>query len=355
MKRPGLGLLAALSLAACTKEGFLKAPDAGDDATENVGSFKSDTHFLIEPSADAEDLLGRAVHVTSKGGWTIADERAPGCSVRVKRSSAEYEKSYKISLNDMTAMSGGYSELLKLEARYGRSVEAAMKIQNVETLTADTEGPCGEVIVKSVRVGTGERRLQRKAEAGASGKLGKGPVAVEGGREGATDIADEIKWSTPQAYAFTYDAPSARKVFEIDVDVPATVENGDRFRVKFKSENDAYLIVYYLDQNGAGTVLFPAEKVPVPMVKGGNTLTLPPKDVVDLQAQLIDPKVGTQDTLIVYAFAERGDFDRFKPEAMGGAQDAVTYAAELTRALSSVPISRWDRHTVSIAIQPKSE
>ena len=69
----------------------------------------------------------------------IVDERAPG-QVRVKRSVAEYEKSYRIGLGDMTAMSGGYSEILKLEARYGRSVEAAMKINNVETLTADIEG-----------------------------------------------------------------------------------------------------------------------------------------------------------------------------------------------------------------------
>lgn len=353
--RPAAPLLAALTLAACTKQGFLKPPEADDGVTEKVGSFSTETHFLLEPNADAEDLLGRAVHLTSEGGWTIADERAPGCNVRVKRSSAEYEKSYRIGLGDMTAMSGGYSDLLKLEARYGRSVEAAMKIHNMETLTADTEGPCGEVIVKSVRVGTGERRLVRKAEGSFKGRAGKGPLGIEGGREGLTDVADEIKWSTPQAYAFTYEQAAQRKVFELDAEIPTKVTDGDRIQFKFSAPSDAYLVIYYLDQAGSGVVLYPADFLPVPMVKGGESLTLPPKNIKDLKVQLADPKVGTHDTLVVYAFAERGDFERFKPAAMTDGNNAVTYAAELTKALSSIPISRWDRHTAIIEIQPKSE
>lgn len=345
--------LAALALASCTKAGFLKAPEADDSVTDKVGSFSTDTHFLIEPIADAEDLLGRAVHVTSKGGWTIADERAPGCDVRVKQSAAEYEKSYRIGLGDMTAMSGGYGELLKLEARYGRSVEAAMKIQNVLTLTADIKGTCGEVIVKSVRVGTGERRLVRKAEGAVKGRAGKGPVGLEGGREGLTDVADEIKWVSPQAYAFTYGESTQRKVFEISAEIPKEVRNGDRIRLNFSSPDDAYLVIYYMDASGEGAVLFPSDKVPVPLIKGGETLSLPPKDVQDLEMRLVDPLVGTQDTLVVYAFAARGDFERFKPTAMSGATDAVTYADELGKNLSKIPISRWDRHIVTIDIQPR--
>jgi len=348
-------LLAALALATCTRQGFLAAPEADDGVTDKVGSFSTDTHFLLEPNADAEDLLGRAVHLTSKGGWTIADERAPGCDVRVKRSQAQYEKSYRIGLGDMTAMSGGYSDLLRLEARYGRSVEAAMKIHNVETLTADVAGPCGEVIVKSVRVGTGERRLMRKAEGSLKGRAGKGPVALEGGREGITDVADEIRWSTPQAYAFTYEQSPKRTVFEIEAEIPATVTDGDRIRLKFNAPQDAYLVVYYLDATGAGAILYPSDFLPVPMVKGGDSLSLPPENVKELEARLADPRVATQDTVVVYAFAARGDFDRFKPAAMAGSNDAVTYAADLTRALASIPISRWDRHTATIQIQPKSE
>ncbi len=349
-----LAVLCALSLEACTRQGFLEAPKADTGVTDKIGSFGAETHFLLEPTADAEDLLGRAVHVTSAGGWTIADERAPGCQVRVKRSAVDYEKSYRIGLGDMTALSGGYGELLKLEARYGRSVEAAMKIHNLETLTADTEGPCGEVIVNSVRVGTGERRLQRKAEGAATGKLGKGPIAVGAGREALTDAADEMRWSSPQAYAFTYKQAAAREVFELHVEVPRQVDDGDRIELRLTATAEAFLVIYYVQEDGKGVVLYPNPKVPVPTIAAGQTLVLPGGDGPELAAQLLDPKVGTRDTLVLYAFAARGDFDHFKPMSFADGDDVVTYAARLTQALSAIPISRWDRHTTTIEIQPRS-
>ncbi|HEY0132653.1 MAG TPA: DUF4384 domain-containing protein [Nannocystis sp.] len=341
--------------AACTKQGFLAPPGVDQAITAKVGSFAPDMHFLIEPTGDAEDLLGRAVHVTSAGGWTIADERAPGCDVRVKRSAADYEKSYRMALGDLTALSGGYGELLKLEARYGRSVEAEMKIHNLETLTADIEGDCGEVIVKSVRIGTGERKLLRKAEGVAKVNVGKGPIGVSAGREAATDAADEIRWSTPQAYAFTYEGGVRRKVFELEAQIPGTLRNGETFELVFTGSEDAYLVIYYLEENGEGTVLFPDAGVPVPMFAAGETLSLPPAGQKKLQAQLRDPTIPERGTVVVYAFAERGDFDRFRPAALTDSTDALAYAAELTRVLSSVPISRWDRHTTTIEILPNAE
>ena len=269
MSRSLLAVLMAMSLGACTKQGFLTAPEADPEVAGKVGSFSTETHFLLEPTSEGEELLGRAVHVSKSGGWTIADERAPGCQVRVKRSQAEYEKSYRIGLGDMTAMSGGYSDLLKLEARYGRSVEAAMKIQNLETLTADTEGPCGEVIVKSVRVGTGERRLVRKAEASAKGRAGNGALAVGGGREAATDVADEMTWSSPQAYAFTYEQSAQRKVFDFQASLNEKVADGEEIEIRFTASQDAFLVIYFLEESGAGTVLYPSSAMPVVQVKAG--------------------------------------------------------------------------------------
>jgi hypothetical protein len=354
MNRPLLAALLTLSLGACTKQGFLEAPEASPELTAKIGSFSADTHFLLEPTADAEELLGRAVHISKSGGWTIADERAPGCQVRVKRAQAEYEKSYRIGLGDMTAMSGGYTELLKLEARYGRSVEAAMTIQNLETLTADTEGPCGEVIVKSVRVGTGDRRLVRKVEGAVKGSAGKGAAMISGGREGATDVADEMKWTSPQAYAFTYEQSAQRKVFDFQSHVPTSVVDGEPIKLEFSASEDAYLVIYFLEESGAGTVLYPNEEVPVVKVKAGKTLTLPTPEEEKIAASLRDPKVGARETLVVYAFTTREDFEQFKPAAIGDGDNAVTYAATLTKALSGVPISRWARATISYDIHPKS-
>lgn len=354
MSRPLFAVLLAMSLGACTKQGFLTAPEAGTEVTGKVGSFSTETHFLLEPTSEGEELLGRAVHVSSSGGWTIADERAPGCQVRVKRSTADYEKSYRIGLGDMTAMSGGYTDLLKLEARYGRSVEAAMKIQNLETLTADTEGPCGEVIVKSVRIGTGERRLVRKAEANAKGNFGTGAVKVGGGREAATDVADEIKWSSPQAYAFTYEQSAQRKVFDFHANAAPSIKDGEKVHLEFSASDDAYLVIYYLEESGAGMVLYPTPQMPVVKVKAGQTLELPTAEEKAIEAQLRDPKTPARETLVVYAFTTREDFDQFKPAAIGEGDNAVNYAATLTKALSGVPISRWARATISYEITPKS-
>ena len=353
MSRSLLAVLMAMSLGACTKQGFLTAPEADPEVAGKVGSFSTETHFLLEPSADAEDLLGRAVHLSSKGAWTIADERAPGCQVRVKRSVAAYQKSYRIGLGDMTAMSGGYSEILKLEARYGRSVEAAMKISNVETLTADTEGPCGEVIVNSVRVGTGERRLLRKAEGNATGKLGRGPLQVGASREGATDVADEMTWSSPQAYAFTYKRAPQHKPLDLQVQAPERVTDGERIQLELRTNQDAYLVIFFLEESGAGLVLYPSPKVPVPKVDAKQGLLLPPSGS-EITASLRDPKVGARETLVVYAFTNLAEFDQFKPSAIGDGSDAVTYAANLTKALASVPISRWARATLTYEIRPKS-
>ncbi len=351
---PLLAVIALGAAASCTKQGFLKAPEAEPEVSDKIGSFSTETHFLLEPSADAEDLLGRTVQLSSKGAWTIADERAPGCQVRVKRSVAEYEKSYRIGLGDMTAMSGGYSEILKLEARYGRSVEAAMKINNVETLTADIEGPCGDVIVNSVRVGTGERRLLRKAEGNATGALGRGPLQVGASREGATDVADEMSWSSPQAYAFTYKRAPKHKPLDLAVTAPESLTDGEQLDLEFTTNQDAYLVIFFLEESGAGAVLYPNSRVPVPQVKKDQPLALPTRDEQKIAAALRDPKVGARETLVVYAFTNLAEFDQFKPSAIGDGSDAVTYAANLTKALASVPISRWARATLTYEIRPKS-
>lgn len=342
-------VLLGMSLGACTRQGFLKAPEA--DEAKNVGSFSSSTHFLLEPTSDAESLLGRQVHVSSSGAWTIADERAPGCEVNVRRASSKFKKRYRVGLGDLTAFSGGYKDLLKLEARYGRSVEAEYQIANTETLTADTEGPCGEVIVKSVRVGSGYRKLVRRADGSTSGRAGKGGVGVEGGREAATEALDSVEWEDPQAYAFQYDRAAQQKQFDFHVAVPGKFDDGEEVQFKFTASETAYLIVIVLEESGAGGVLYPSDDVPAPMVAAKGELVLPGPDEVKIKAQLRDPRTPARETLVVYAFTTRDDFDRFHPQVMG-AGDGLQYAEKLQSALSNVPISRWARVTATYDIVP---
>lgn len=343
--------LGTLSLGACTKKGFLEAPEA-EEETAAVGGFASDMHFLLEPTGDAESLLGRQVQVSAKGAWTVADERAPGCEVRVKRASAKYKKRHRIALGDLTSFSGGYKEMLSLEARYGRSVEAEFEIENTETLTADFDGTCGDVIVKSVRVGSGFRKLVRKAEAAAKGRAGKGPVGAEGGREAKTEALDSMEWGDPQAYAFSYDRVTQRKPFDFSFTLPDRLEDGEQLQLAFGANETAYLIVFFLEESGAGAVLYPNNRVPTPTVEASGPLTLPSPDEQKIAAKLNDPATAARETLVVYAFTDRADFDRFKPSALGEAEVAA-YAAKLTAELAHVPISRWQRATATYEIVPK--
>ena len=342
--------LGAASLAGCTKQGFLKAPEADEAAA--VGGFSSDMHFLLEPTSDAESLLGRQVQVSAKGAWTVADERAPGCEVRVKRASAKYKKRHRIGLGDLTSFSGGYKEMLSLEARYGRSVEAEFQIDNTETLTADVAGPCGDVIVKSVRVGSGFRTLVRKAEAGAKGRVGKGPIGAEGGREAATEALDSMEWSDPQAYAFSYDRVTQTKPFDFTFTMPDKIEDGDALEFSLGASDTAYVIVFFLEESGAGDVMYPTNQMPLVTVQAKATLTLPTPGEAQIKAQLRDPKTPARETLVVYAFTDRADFERFKPQSLG-AGEVTAYAAKLTAELATVPISRWARATATYEIVPK--
>lgn len=342
----------SMSLGACTKRGFLDAPEADTEVAEKIGGFSSDTHFLLEPTGDAESLLGRQVRVTSAGAWTIADERAPGCEVRVRESKSSYKKRYRVGLGDLTAFAGGYRDLLKLEARYGRSVEAEYEINNIATLHADTEGPCGEVIVKSVRVGSGFRKLVRSAEGSAKGRGGAYGIGVEGGREAATEALDSMEWGDPQAYAFSYDRASQQKQFDFSVKLPEKFVDGDPVRFEFGANETAFLIVIVLEESAAGGVLYPSDGVPLPTVKGKSWLVLPTPDEKKIAAQLRDPKTAARETLVVYAFTHREDFDRFKPAALD-AGEGLAYAEKLEKALQHVPISRWARVTQTYEIVPK--
>lgn len=350
MTRLALAVLLGMSLGACTKDGFLKAPEGGE-AAEKVGGFSSDTHFLLEPTADAESLLGRRVQVSASGSWTIADDREPGCEVNVRRSGSKFKKKYRVGLSDLTAFSGGYKEMLSLEARYGRSVEAEYEIANLETLTADVKGPCGEVIVKSVRVGSGYRKLVRKAEGSAKGRAGKGPIGAEGGREGASEALDSMEWEDPQAYAFSYDHVAQSKQLDFHVTLPPKFSDGETINIAFDASETAYVIVIALEESGAGGVLYPSTEVPIPELRGKKTLVLPGPNEPAIKAQLRDPNTPARETLVVYALTSKDDFERFSPQAMG-VSDGMQYAQKLEAAIAKVPISRWARATLTYDIVP---
>ncbi len=352
MRRICLLGLVALAPFGCTRQGFLKAPEADPEVSGQVGSFSADTHFLLEPIGEPESLLGRAVQISSSGGWTIADSLAPGCEVAVERSVASYEKTYQVGLDDMTTMAAGYRDLVGLNARFGRSVQAEYAVQNAEILQADTRGPCGDVIVSSVRVGTGERRLLRKAEGKAAGGAGKGEIGVRGGREGTSKVEESMRWSSPQAYAFAFKRLSQEPALDVDVSLPASLREGDALSFEIKASRAAYLVIIFLEESGQGGVLWPGPDLATPKVEAGGSLLLPPAGTDRLVAALREPGKPARESLIVYAFTEAGDFERVKPQDAREAGDGAGYAARLAKELVSLPMSRWSRATASYVIEP---
>jgi hypothetical protein len=352
-----LPLLALLLLGACNKQGFLKAPDAAPEVSDKVGSFATDTHFLLEPSADAEDLLGRRVHLSSKGAWTIADERAPGCQVRVKRSAAEYQKSYRIGLGDMTAMSGGYSEILKLEARYGRSVEAAMKINNQSRPSPPTpRAPAATSSSTPCASAPASAACCARPRAAPAAALGRGPLQgrrLARGRHRRRRRDDLVEpaglrlhlQARPAAQAARPPGPRPR----------ARQRRRAASSSSFAATSDAYLVIFFLEESGAGAVLYPnSHRARAARQEDRERwpCRAPPRS--PSPPRCATRKTGARETLVVYAFTNRADFDQFKPSAIGDGSDAVTYAANLTQALASVPISRWARATLTYEIRPKS-
>jgi len=344
-----LGLGLALAPAGCTKKGFMRAPEADDEIMGQVGSFTSDTHFLLEPLGKPEDLLGRAVQISDSGGWTIADARAPGCEVEAERSPAEYEKHYEVALDDMTTLAAGYRDLLGLSARYGRSLRAEYTVNNTEILKADTRGPCGDVIVSSVRVGSGSRSLVRKAEGELKGSAGKAGIGGGAGRSGSANALDSIQWSTPQAYAFTFARLTNDEHLDVDIHAPTVLQEGQSLSLEMRATQPAHLVVLYLEEEGPGGVLWPSPELPVPTIDRDASLTLPPAGSDPLIAGLRQPGIPALETLVVFAFTEEADFDRLRPQ---GAVVAADYAAELSQELSALPMARWTRTTLSYVIEP---
>jgi hypothetical protein len=342
-------VFACLAAASCRQDGFVAPPSAGADITQQVGSFDGAprSHLLLFPLSTAEALLGRAVILSEDGGWTIADDRAPGCEVRVQRVPAEYTKQYRVALEDLTSLAAGYSALLGLQAEYGRSIEAEIVIDNTEIMKADVRGPCGDVIVDSVSVGRGERRLLRKAAAAVGGSAGKGPVGVSAGRGSEAEVKDRIHWQTPQAYAFTYRELSHVEPLHLDVDMPRTITDGDRFEVRVDGSRDVHLVVFFLEDNGAGGVLWPAEGSTATITAGETTVLGP------LEAHLREPREMSRETLVIYAFADEHDYRQFKPDTTAHMTDGTAYAASLTEKLSSISLSRWSRVTLSYEIVPR--
>jgi hypothetical protein len=289
--------------------------------------------------------------------WTIADARAPGCEVSVRHHKDSFRAARQLDAHTMTSVAGGYAKLVSLEAKWGRQNTADIDIENTEVLIGDTRGACGELVIDKVFVGHGRRKLLASAEYSGSAGATVGPWTPSAATGAASKTVDELEWKNDQAYGFTYKENGKVEPLELSVFIPSVVTEGDDVEVRFESKQPAYLVVYYLDSEQKADVLWPSNEEPSPHVEPGNAIVLPSarekSHGFHIKAALSKPGLRAREALVVYGFAEKGDFDRLKPSAGGSSGDGAAYASELTKKLESLPMKRWSRAVLNYVIEPK--
>jgi hypothetical protein len=150
-----------------------------------------------------------------------------------------------------------------------------------------------------------------------------------------------------------------RKVepFDVRVSMPSIVNDGDDVEMRFASNAPAWLVVYYIDARKHADVLWPSNEEPEPHVDQDRPAVLPSTAEraggIAIKAATLKPGVATRETLVVYGFADKRDFDMLKPAAGSESADGPAYAAELTKKLQNVPMNRWTRTVVGYEIQPR--
>jgi hypothetical protein len=314
------------------------------------------SQLLLFPQADGEALLGRAAQRAADGSWTIADARAPGCEVAVKREKAAFHASRQVDAHSLTALAGGYASVVSLEAKFGRTNHADIDVENAEILRADMRGACGALVVDTVFVGHGKRRITADAQSAAKADVHVGVISAAPAIDAAQSLDDAIEWKDDQAYGFSARENAKTEPLEVRVDLPTVLDEGSNVTARFESARRAWLVVYYIDGSGHADVLWPSNEEPEPMVAPGAPATLPSAREraggIAYKATLIRPGQPSRETLVVYAFAEKADFDALKPAAGSENADGPAYAADLTKRLQDVQMSRWSRAVVGYVIQP---
>lgn len=356
MTRPVLRSLALpLVMFASACGGFDAKPIATPEAPKPI-----EGDLLLFPHADAESLLGREVTSRAGGGFHVAESRAPGCEVLVRRTKAQYRAVRETKIAQSASVGASFQQIVSLEAKFGRESQARLELENTEVLEADLRGACGKKVVAKVFVGHGRRLVFAASNASGSAKLSTPVGGVDPGGQSSKESTDEIAWTDDQAYAFStreLDQGATGEDLAIDVKVPSIVVEGEELRATFSSPRRVWLVVYYVDSENKAEVLWPSNEEPSPHVEPGKQATLPsPMEQasgIKIRPALTRPGAIAREQLVVYAFADKRDFDLVKPASGASSAAGSAFTEELASKLRAVPASRWSRSVVGYQIQPR--
>lgn len=314
-------------------------------------------HWLVIPMAAGETLLGREVKATPEGGWAIAESRLPGCQVTIRRTAARFLEDKQVKAHELASIGGGYSLVVKLEAKYGKDATASLHVENAEILDADVRGSCGDKFVSRVYVGAGRRAVAASSSASANAKVNVGVGTLSPDYASDSAANDSFDWQAGQAYAFDVATgmSTSDASLEVKTTLPSILTEGEELKVAFSSRTDAYLVVVAVDAAGIATIVWPSNEEPEPLVTSKVVATLPSTAEsaagIHIRPMLARPGQSAREAIIVYAFSDKRDFDNLKPASLG-ARDDVAYVGQLDSQLADIPARRWRRTTYGYIIQP---
>lgn len=345
--------LTLVAVAACN--GTVPPPALVANAPESHDTDQS--HLLLFPESNAESLLGRSAQRAPDGSWTLADMRAPGCVVRATHEKAAFHVSRTLDAHSMTSLAGGYARIVSIEAKFGRKNTADIDIDNTEIVRGDMRGACGDLVVDTVFVGHGKRNIEASAEAGGNADVHVGVVNAAPSIDARQSQEDALSWKDDQAYGFTVRENAKVEPLEVRVVLPSLLDEGEHVTARFEAAQPAWLVVYSIDGSGHADVLWPSNEEPEPRATPGAPADLPSERErahgIAYQATLLKAGQPAHETLVVYAFTDKRDFDAMKPAAGSENASGPEYASELTKKLQNVSMSRWSRAVAGYVIRPK--
>lgn len=314
--------------------------------------------LLLFPVPSPERLLGRAVTRGADGSFSIAEDIAPGCELRVVREPSRVTLRKEANMKEATNVGAGYASVASFQAKWGKDLAVRIEADNQEIVRADLSGPCGEEVVSEVYVGTGARKVVRGAAVAVDVRGGALGVQAGGGTDRSQDALDEMKWTEPQAYAFrTRASTGGSKSLEVEVRTAPKIIEGDAVRFTITTSEPASLVVFYLGADGKGDQLVPSNEDPRPRTLAQEPFSIPTaaqeRQGVKFVASLLQPGKPAKERLLVYAFKEEGDFAALRGVVDEAAGDAPKLEELLNARLANLPPARFRKRVLAYTIEPK--
>jgi hypothetical protein len=361
MRRARNGYFGQVAIACASVIALVGCPDVNEPKVPAGGTNSSVPHceLLVVPESDGASLLGRAVERAADGSMRIADARAPGCDVRVERELSTFHTSSVVSVHSMTSIGGGYAMIAALAAKFGSNSNFNFEVENTAKLKGNLSAACSGTVIDAVYVGRGRRQLATDSHGSVDGHVALPGSAVGGSWDKAHSRDDQVEWAVEEAYGFTTKESARSEGLQIQAQMASTtLTEGDELQVQFDSpQQPAWLIVYYVDSNNHGDVLWPSNEEPEPYVAPGKPAMLPsPRERargIHFKASVPKPGEPSHESIVAYGFVNKADFDVLKPSAGAENADGPTYAASLKKGLQGVPMNRWSRTVVEYVIKPK--